>query len=274
MSLPRKLERLLQPLAVPHLLPAILLGQVFFYLVDMLGIFDISRIEYSWSQVAAGEWWRALTFLLYPAGCHWILYALGVACTHFLGSVLEHEWGTLRFNLFLITGWLLSIAAGMIAPSVSLSNVFIAGSILLAFAYYQPNYVFHLYFIFPVQAKYLALLSLVGYTMAILSGDRWAQLSAAAALGNYVIFLGPSMWMDAKSGRRRLSWHAKQRAGRRETAAAGPRHRCVVCGKNSDTHPQEDFRYCSKCEGDQCYCEEHLRNHVHIVAAPPPDKAP
>ncbi len=266
MTWSRKLERRLQFLAVPHLLPAILLGQVFFYIARMFGLMDLSLLEYSWLQVAAGEWWRIFTFALYPAGCYWVLYAFGVACTYFLGSVLEHEWGTLRFNLFLLTGWLLTVVAGIFIPPAVLSNVFIAGSILLAFAYYQPNYVFHLYFIFPVQAKYLALLSLVGYTLALLSGEWASQLSAGAALGNYLLFLGSSMWRDAKSGRRRLAWHAKLRAERREAEAAGPRHRCVVCGKTSDSHPQEDFRYCSKCAGDQCYCSEHLRAHVHIEA--------
>ncbi len=256
MSFFRKLERRLQPLAVPHLLPAILLGQVFFYIVRMFGLMDISVLEYSWMRVATGEWWRVFTFAFYPEGCHWVLYAFGVACTYFLGNVLEHEWGTLRFNLFLITGWLLTIGAGLVMPPAVLSNVFIAGSLLLAFAYYQPNYVFQLYLVFPVQVKYLALLSLVGYTLVFIGGGWAAQLSAGAALGNYLIFLGPSMWRDVKSGRRRLSWHAKLRAERREASAAGPRHRCVVCGKNSDTHPHEDFRYRAD---DRCYCEEHLR---------------
>jgi len=26
-----------------------------------------------------------------------------------------------------------------------------------------------------------------------------------------------------------------------------------------------DFRYCSKCAGNQCYCSEHLFNHEHIL---------
>jgi hypothetical protein len=24
------------------------------------------------------------------------------------------------------------------------------------------------------------------------------------------------------------------------------------------------FRYCSLCEGDYAYCEEHIRNHDHV----------
>jgi hypothetical protein len=46
-----------------------------------------------------------------------------------------------------------------------------------------------------------------------------------------------------------------------------PRHVCHVCGKTDRTHPQLDFRYCSKCAGDQCYCPDHIQNHAHVVAA-------
>lgn len=266
MSWSRKLERHLQFLAIPHLLPAILLGQVFFYVVGLFRLFDVSVLQYSWMDVAAGEWWRIFTFPFCPAGCYWVLYAFGVASTYFLGEVLVQEWGALRFNLFLITGWLLTVAAGILMPPAVLSNVFIAGSILLAFAYYHPNYIFNIYFVIPVPVKYLALASLVGYTLAIASGRWSAQLSAGAALGNYVIFMGPSIWRDVKTGRRRQAWRARAREGKREAEASGPRHRCVVCGKTSESHPQEDFRYCSKCAGEQCYCSEHLRAHVHIEA--------
>ncbi len=39
-----------------------------------------------------------------------------------------------------------------------------------------------------------------------------------------------------------------------------------VCGLTSDDAPQTQFRYCSKCDGDSCYCPEHLQNHEHVVA--------
>jgi hypothetical protein len=146
-----------------------------------------------------------------------------------------------------------------------LSNVFIAGSILLAFAYYCPTYVFQLYFIFPVQAKYLALLSLFISTLAFINGGPAAKIETTAALSNYLLFLGPSMWRDFKSGRRHRAWHSRLRADQRETAAAGPRHRCATCGKNSETHPDEDFRYTAD---DRCFCAEHLPSRRVPSAGP------
>ena len=257
MSLLRQLERRSQFLAVPHVLPVILSIQVFLYITGYLfGMVDLSRLDFSWQMVAEGEWWRAVFFLVYPPGCHWVLFAFGIYGVYFIGSSIEKEWGPWRFNVFLLTGWLLTVGAGILVPYAVLSNWFIAGSLFLAFAYYAPNYVFYIYFVFPVQAKYLALLTLFLKTLAFVTGGPAAQLAVCAALGNYLIFLGPSMLRDLRSGQRKARWHARQSAARREIAAAGPRHACVVCGKNSDTHPHEDFRYRAD---DRCYCSEHLR---------------
>ena len=41
-------------------------------------------------------------------------------------------------------------------------------------------------------------------------------------------------------------------------------HKCAVCGKTDTDYPNEEFRYCSKCNGYYCYCSEHIHNHVHI----------
>ena len=41
--------------------------------------------------------------------------------------------------------------------------------------------------------------------------------------------------------------------------------RCAVCGKSADEHPELEFRYCSKCSGYRCYCQDHINNHAHIT---------
>jgi Pyruvate/2-oxoacid:ferredoxin oxidoreductase delta subunit len=57
----------------------------------------------------------------------------------------------------------------------------------------------------------------------------------------------------------------RARAGAERREGPQVRHRCYVCGKTDVSHPQLDFRYCSKCAGDQCYCPEHIRNHEHVL---------
>ena len=53
------------------------------------------------------------------------------------------------------------------------------------------------------------------------------------------------------------------RGGSRSSGQA--RFRCTVCGRTELTNPGLEFRYCSKCAGYRCYCEDHIHNHVHIT---------
>jgi hypothetical protein len=94
------------------------------------------------------------------------------------------------------------------------------------------------------------------------------RLSILAAVGNFLLFFGRDLWLDLRTGRRRMQEQARRL--REESGETEPRHRCHVCGKNSNDHPELDFRYCSQCAGDQCYCPEHIRNHVHVTS---PDEA-
>ena len=41
-------------------------------------------------------------------------------------------------------------------------------------------------------------------------------------------------------------------------------HRCTICGRTDVTNPELEFRYCSKCKGYYCYCQDHINNHTHI----------
>ena len=41
-------------------------------------------------------------------------------------------------------------------------------------------------------------------------------------------------------------------------------HKCTVCGRTDISHPDLEFRYCSRCSGYHCYCQDHISNHTHI----------
>jgi len=45
----------------------------------------------------------------------------------------------------------------------------------------------------------------------------------------------------------------------------GYHHKCCVCGKTDTDFPEMQFRYCSKCAGYHCYCQDHIFNHVHFT---------
>ena len=41
-------------------------------------------------------------------------------------------------------------------------------------------------------------------------------------------------------------------------------HKCAICGRTSIDHPELSFRFCSKCNGNYEYCQDHLFTHVHV----------
>ena len=82
-----------------------------------------------------------------------------------------------------------------------------------------------------------------------------------------LLFFAGEITQRVKTGRRNMQQQVRRTAMRE--VSEEPRHRCVVCGKTDRTHPQLDFRYCSQCVGEECYCSEHIRDHVHTTTVKP-----
>ena len=75
--------------------------------------------------------------------------------------------------------------------------------------------------------------------------------------------LGVSPWM-----KNRLAAAAAAEAPcevREQQKQKGYNHKCSVCGKTDTDYPNMQFRYCSKCAGYHCYCEDHIFDHVHFT---------
>ena len=43
-----------------------------------------------------------------------------------------------------------------------------------------------------------------------------------------------------------------------------PIHRCAICGRTEKDGELLEFRFCSKCDGNYEYCQDHLFTHQHI----------
>mgnify|MGYP001552170684 CR=1 FL=1 len=275
MSWRKKLERGLTPFAIPHLTLWLVVGQTFFYLTFILGLINPIRIVFAPVLVEQGEFWRIVTFLFLPPVGHagvmdWVFFAFIMYFFYFTGSTLEGYWGTLRYNLFILTGYLLTVGLAFVTPNALAENLFIGGSVFLAFAYLHPEFVIYVLMVLPVKIKWVALLTWALYAWTFVTGGLAERLSIVAAAGNFLLFFGRDLWLDLRAGRRRLRHQARRSADGREQPA--PRHRCHVCGKDSNTYPQMDFRYCSKCAGAQCYCPEHIYHHVHVLNQDEPPK--
>lgn len=270
-----RLERSLEPVAIPNLTQVLIAGMV---AVAVLSAADpgLGRLlELVPARVVGGEVWRLVTFLFTPAvgigldPVSILFFAMYVMFLHTMGSALEATWGTARYNLFVLLSWAASLAAALlgwfVVPDGAVgSNLFLYASIFLAFAWLFPEYEILLFFVLPVKVKWLALLTIVAtvwqFAVGVASFTAGGWLSCVlilAAHANLALFLGPEVIAEI---RRRL---AGGRLAPRSRGAERPRHVCVVCNATNLSHPERDFRYCPQCTGTPAYCDLHLSGHVH-----------
>ncbi len=263
MSILSKLERSLGRLAVPRLSLYLVSGQVAIYAAILMGKLDPTVLPLVPRLVMAGQWWRVLAFLLIPPPSSFLFIAFAWWIFCLMGNALEDFWGAFRYNLFIFLGTALTVGLSFLQPDSYVTNAFIAGSVFLAFAHLNPDFELALFFILPVKVKWLALATWLLYGYQFVVGGWSGRLQIVAAVGNYLIFFGRDIANTMRYRRRQMV----KSAGRSEARGgnAQPRHRCRVCGKTDLSNPELDFRYCSKCAGEECYCPEHIRNHEHSV---------
>jgi hypothetical protein len=113
--------------------------------------------------------------------------------------------------------------------------------------------------------KWLALLLWLQYALMLIAGPWMIRMMVLAAISNFVLFFWRDIIERVSHGRRRMSQQAKHYAAAKRQPEY--RHRCTVCGVTDKSHPDEDFRYCSKCDGQYAYCSKHIRDHEHIAEA-------
>jgi hypothetical protein len=252
MSFLHRLERSLGRFAIPNISLYIVLGQVVFWAVWFLGNFNIEMIQLIPAKVRAGEWWRVFTFMLSPPNAHPVFIAFAWYLFWMMGSTLESYWGVFRYNLFLLVGWALTAGLAFLFPFSYTTNLYLVGSVFLAFAFLNPNFEMMLFFILRVKIKWLALIQWAFYGITVATGSWPLRVAVLAAVGNFLLFFSAEILQRIRTGRRQVEHRTKLAEAR--VAADEPRHRCVVCGKTERSHPMEDFRY---SDDDQCYCSEH-----------------
>ncbi|HVT82721.1 MAG TPA: rhomboid family intramembrane serine protease [Phycisphaerae bacterium] len=215
-------------------------------------------------KVIRGEWWRIFTFLLMPEDVNIIFSVFALYLFWIMGTALEANWGTARYNLFLLIGAVLNVVVAFIPAIVGLAgigtNLYFLGSVFLGFAALYPDFQIRLYFVFPVRVKWLALVAWICMGIVFLFSSWTSRAMLVASVGNFFIFFWRHILERLRFGHKVMVSKAKWMA----RSAPEPKaymHRCVVCGVTERSNPQLEFRYCSTC-GNKCYCLEHLRGHA------------
>lgn len=271
---------------IPNLMLYITLGTAVVYVMSQMAgnAFLYQLLCFDRTRILRGEIWRLLTYpLTYSAGSI-LLTAISLLCYYSIGRAMESIWGTLRFNLFYFSGMLMMDVYCLIfggSASVSYLNL----SLFLAYATLFPDSTFLLFFIIPVKGWIFAIVDLAITVIDIIRMSYPVfffpyNLFPLVALANYFLFFGKDVLNVIP-----MSWRMKlkHRGKSKPKKPRGPKivpfivsdpipqepqanytHRCTVCGRTDVSNPELEFRYCSRCKGYYCYCEEHINNHTHV----------
>ncbi len=202
------LERKLGKFAVKNLMLYIIGGTAAVFLFGMVlfavkGIDIYNLIGFNRDLILQGQVWRLLTFLFMPEGS-----ALFMVITLYLywmmGTALEREWGSVKFNLFYLCAWLLTIVAGFITGGAT--NHFINMSLFFAFAILYPEQQFLLFFLIPVKVKWLAIIDAAYYAYRFALGGWSTRASIIACVLTIIIFFGGDVIENIKRAKRRAEW--------------------------------------------------------------------
>ena len=254
---------------IPNLMLYISLGNAVVYLISALAgnYLLYNLLCFNRTAILHGQIWRLITYPLTLLNSNILFMLISLLCYYSLGTAMERQWGTLKFNIFYFTG--------VVLMDVYYLNM----SLFLGYATLYPQAQFLLFFIIPIKAWAFALFDLV----VIFAGLFHMPFTAAnlfplVALGNYFLFFGkdvlnvvPLSWQNKlrrlfhkapKQQPKIIRFHVTEQPKKAETPAYT--HKCTVCGRTDVSNPELEFRYCSKCSGYYCYCSDHINNHTHI----------
>jgi hypothetical protein len=278
MRLLTRLERHLGRFAVPNLTLGLIACQAVTYVVLLAldsrpevrdGLAEPAALKLALipDRVLAGEVWRLATFLLLPPTANLIVALLFWYFWWLMGTALEGYWGAFRYNVYLLVGYLAAVGASFLAPDRPAGNAFLEVTVFLAFAWLNPDFPVALFFVLPVPIKWLARLTWLGLVVALAVGDWPTRALVLASVANFLLFFGRDLLDAVRTGQRRMARRAAAFA--EEGRKPDYYHKCRVCGATDRSHPQTDFRYCSRCAGTCCYCAEHLKAHEHVTELAP-----
>ena len=282
---------------IPNLMLYIVLGSA---LVSIITIITDSTallelLCFDKASILRGQVWRLFTYV-FTDNAGSVLSLLFLYFFYMLGRQVELSMGTLRFNLFYFTGVILMDVFAMIFSPGDAANSLIYAytvfiqmgfylhlSLTLVFAATYPDAQFVVLFILPIKAWVLSIIYLVSiitqiFTLYHMGATFPNYLFPLVGIANFLLFTGrdaanllPPAWRPSGYRTVRVS-RPKKRTGtipfpQQNTAprqAPAYTHRCTVCGRTDVSNPELEFRYCSKCNGYHCYCEDHINDHIHV----------
>ncbi len=275
-------------IGIPNLMLYVAITSGALYLITMItqNYAIEAALEFNRELILQGQVWRLFTGIFTKVfGSHPITAILSLYLMFSLGRALENAWGTLRFNLYYFSGILfMDIFAMLFGGTIELNgylysaNALYSGmatylhlTLLIAYATTYPDNSFLFMFFIPIKAWIfgliylgLTLLEVVRFSYPVFNFPY--NLFPLVAFANYFLFVGKDIrnilpfFRNRPRPPRQVYVDAKPEKKQKNSY----NHRCVLCGRTDASNPELEFRYCSRCNGYFCYCEDHISNHTHV----------
>lgn len=283
-----KLERKFGKYAIQNISLMLIICYGFGYAIQFVNPSFLNYLTLNPYLILHGQIWRLVTWILVPPSGFGFFTIISLYFYYWLGTMLERTWGTFRYNVFLLSGMLFTVLGSFVllaycyitlAPQIALlgaKTVFTEGisyyfasfstyyvnlSIFLAFALTFPDMQVLLFFIIPIKIKWLGLIDAVMTLMAFIYSGIAGKIIIGASLLNVLVFFFATrdmVRMSPKQIRRRQTFRQEVKKGTSVT-----RHKCAICGR-TELDGNLEFRFCSKCDGNYEYCQDHLFTHEHV----------
>ena len=283
-----KLERKYGRYGIENLTMYIIISYVLGYALMYINPGALSMLSLNVTKILQGQVWRLITWIVYPPSTSsplWFVIAI-LFFYYPISASLEHTWGKFKFTLYILSGMIFTVIAAFILHFVMggvldglggiiFSTYYISLSIFLAYSLTYPDMTVLLMFVIPIKMKWMSIVyaAIVIYDVAryFMNGAWFMALPIIASLLNFVIFfLGSRDFnrYNPKEIHRKNEFKRAVNGGSKTVPFPGnsnavTKHKCAVCGRTEKDDPNLEFRFCSKCNGNYEYCQDHLYTHIH-----------
>ncbi len=296
------LDRKIGKYAIPNLPLYMVICYGIGYLMELINPDICLVLSLNPYAILHGQVWRLVSWLLIPPSSldFWTLIMLYFYYS--IGTTLERTWGKFYFNYYIFSGviftiigafclygydvlfqpeqvigwnegyrlvngefpWIYGMEYGYALESMSFSTFYVSMSIFLGFAATYPDMQILLMFILPIKVKVLGVIYVILLAVGACSmGLPTGIFVVGASLLNFILF-----FIATRKGTHMSMAQRKRQAEYKRKVKSAPspkiaKHKCAICGRTSEEYPDLEFRFCSKCEGNYEYCQEHLFTHQH-----------
>ena len=301
-----KFERKFGKYAIRNLSLILIICYGIGYVLQILAPTVINYLTLNPYFILRGQIWRLVTWVLIPPTESNIFFTLIMMFFYYsIGTTLERTWGTYRYNVYLFSGMFFTALGSFVCMGLSywlykdviqaigaasffqmgssfFSTYYVNMSIFLAYAATFPDAMVLLMFIIPIRVKWLGFVyggmlvfdlikGVVNASAAALGlgfMNLFYRIGIIASLMNFVVFFFTTrkhILVSPKQFKRRQEFKSQMHYGQSHGIT---KHKCAICGRTDESNPELVFRFCSKCDGNYEYCEDHIFNHQHVKRNP------